>query len=1098
MTFRLLPALLAMAGLLSEEISANTASNLAPVVRLQGSDVSKGGTGTLIGALQSGDRYTMVILGTDHTARRVGPLATVGFGDMGSAGKINLSLASATNVRTTLYGANGTTDLSLIRLTVDLATLSAGERNALLAVVPLTVSAAPQGIPFVPFTFQAYTYGTDGGAFPGYGTQNSFSNQVDSTVPFSGSYTTNSAGSPLNYTETISQWDLDSVGGVPGEGTAVQGGSGSPMIVGGKIVGIQVNGSLIANAVNFGVAFSYADVDWLTATTANLLSDAVGPLPGETDLSFLAVSGGALSPAFDPGVTSYALTTPAETLTGWPIRLDPGGTVQVHINNGGFTTVDQKPAFSTAGNHALAIRDNGSVAIWGANAGNLLDVPATLENVTAVSAGGSHSLALKSDGTMAVWGYNFHEALAMPRGLGDIRQLVSNDDYHSFVLSASGQVTGWGLYVSGAPPTPLAVPPSLKGVVSVVCGSYHALALKRDGTVTGWGTNEFAETGHGLLDIPPGLNQVVAIAAQRYSSIALKRDGTVVTWGPNYSGYDTPPPGLSNVVAISVSEKQFVALKNDGTVVVWGDPYRPANYKPLPENFSGAVAIASGFDSHLAQKADGTLVGWGLNNISNQADPPPGLVVGRSPASPLFQLHEGLNRVEFVVTSQDGQRSRTYTVNVTRQTPAVPVVTAFAATNVEVITATLGAEVDAKGLGTTVSFEYGTDTNYGQTSSPQTLPAAFGTVMVSLPVSELLPNTPYHFRAKAVNASGTTYGSDLTFTTQPVGASPVALDDVAGPVDEDDYLLIPQADLLANDLRGATNLPLTITAVSPVANCSIDLNAGEVVFRGAQDFFGTASFTYTASNGQGGVSTATVTVQVNPVADEAQISKISGPVILKNTTALVPFTVYCGDALDGVTVTATSDDQGVIPDDRIELQGTGAWRFVRLKPLPGATGVANITVTVSNGLWIPNSTTFRVTVTDNLGLDTQAAAITGLGFLLQPGYHVPQGGESSYAYDVSANGNVAAGVGTGLFPTYSEPFRWTNQSGIADLGGVSRSHGDHSQGHLGERHHRCWNNKIRGHRTVLHLERRRVSDSAGWQSDPGPVRQRSLRRGVSP
>jgi hypothetical protein len=81
-------------------------------------------------------------------------------------------------------------------------------------------------------------------------------------------------------------------------------------------------------------------------------------------------------------------------------------------------------------------------------------------------------------------------------------------------------------------------------------------------------------------------------------------------------------------------------------------------------------------------------------------------------------------------------------------------------------TATLNGQVNANNQATTVFFEYGTLITYG-TTTPAVPPSAsgYGLNPFSLPLTGLVLNTIYHYRIGATNASGTTYGSDLTFNT---------------------------------------------------------------------------------------------------------------------------------------------------------------------------------------------------------------------------------------------------------------------------------------------------------------------------------------------
>ncbi len=88
------------------------------------------------------------------------------------------------------------------------------------------------------------------------------------------------------------------------------------------------------------------------------------------------------------------------------------------------------------------------------------------------------------------------------------------------------------------------------------------------------------------------------------------------------------------------------------------------------------------------------------------------------------------------------------------------------ASNVLLSEATLNGSVNANNLSATVTFEYGTTTSYGSTAIATQSPITGNNITtISVYISGLTLGTTYHFRAKAVNSSGTTYGSDLTFTT---------------------------------------------------------------------------------------------------------------------------------------------------------------------------------------------------------------------------------------------------------------------------------------------------------------------------------------------
>ena len=94
-----------------------------------------------------------------------------------------------------------------------------------------------------------------------------------------------------------------------------------------------------------------------------------------------------------------------------------------------------------------------------------------------------------------------------------------------------------------------------------------------------------------------------------------------------------------------------------------------------------------------------------------------------------------------------------------------PIVTTNPATNVATFAATLNGLLDPHGLTTTVYFQYGRTTSYGNRTPNQTK-SGNNYQNVSANISGLSAGTTYHFRIVATNTAGTRYGSDRIFTTQ--------------------------------------------------------------------------------------------------------------------------------------------------------------------------------------------------------------------------------------------------------------------------------------------------------------------------------------------
>jgi hypothetical protein len=94
-----------------------------------------------------------------------------------------------------------------------------------------------------------------------------------------------------------------------------------------------------------------------------------------------------------------------------------------------------------------------------------------------------------------------------------------------------------------------------------------------------------------------------------------------------------------------------------------------------------------------------------------------------------------------------------------------PVATTGNATAITPTSATINGTVNPEGQSTTYYFEYGTTTSYGSQTSMAGAGSGTADVKVSTAIESLTPNTTYHYRVVASNASGTTLGADVSFKT---------------------------------------------------------------------------------------------------------------------------------------------------------------------------------------------------------------------------------------------------------------------------------------------------------------------------------------------
>ncbi len=114
----------------------------------------------------------------------------------------------------------------------------------------------------------------------------------------------------------------------------------------------------------------------------------------------------------------------------------------------------------------------------------------------------------------------------------------------------------------------------------------------------------------------------------------------------------------------------------------------------------------------------------------------------------------------------------------------------------------------------------------------------------------------------------------ITVSVTPVNDAPVAASDIVS-VNEDMATTGLGATLAANDTDPENNT-LTITGVGNATHGLVSLNGGNPIFTPEANFSGQANFDYTISDGQGGTSTATVTVDVAPVADAPVLAGVDG------------------------------------------------------------------------------------------------------------------------------------------------------------------------------------------------------------------------------
>ena len=136
--------------------------------------------------------------------------------------------------------------------------------------------------------------------------------------------------------------------------------------------------------------------------------------------------------------------------------------------------------------------------------------------------------------------------------------------------------------------------------------------------------------------------------------------------------------------------------------------------------------------------------------------------VASGAATPPLPLTFGRNILRVQVTSQDGSVILTYSVNITFA-PAPAYATTMSATAITRTNAQLNGMATPNGFASQAWFEWGIDTNYGQSSAAKALAAGTQVVYLTNNAPNLSAWQVYHFRLTVSNSVAVVHGTDQLF-----------------------------------------------------------------------------------------------------------------------------------------------------------------------------------------------------------------------------------------------------------------------------------------------------------------------------------------------
>ncbi|QNE48130.1 tandem-95 repeat protein [Glaciihabitans sp. INWT7] len=402
-------------------------------------------------------------------------------------------------------------------------------------------------------------------------------------------------------------------------------------------------------------------------------------------------------------------------------------------------------------------------------------------------------------------------------------------------------------------------------------------------------------------DAGTGLS-VTAVSAPVNGTVALNGGAPIFT----------PAAGFSAVGSYSYTATDAANRTSSATVTVTVLPVAAADSTSTAANT--AVTVPG---STLVANDAGT--GLTVTAVSSATHGTVSLAGG----NPTFTPTAGFSGVAtFVYTATDGNNKTTSaTVTVT----VLPGAVADARTTTANVAITTG-DLTANDIGTGLTVTAVSAATNGTV-------ALNGGSPIFTPTTNFSGTASYLYTA--TDGTGTTSTATVTITVLPTAVADARTTNANTP--------LVSSDLLAND----AGTGLTVTAVSTPANGTVVLGGGSPVFTPANNFSGTASYGYTATDASGKSSSATVTITVLPVAAaDAGSTTANTPLTLSTLTA--------NDAGSALTVTAVSS-----PVNGTVVLNSGSPIFT---PAAGFSGTASFGYTATDGSGKTSSATVTITV----------------------------------------------------------------------------------------------------------------------------------------
>jgi|GEM_PF-171573 len=592
--------------------------------------------------------------------------------------------------------------------------------------------------------------------------------------------------------------------------------------------GATLNGLVNSNNDSATVTFEYgtttaygstvtADQSPVTSSSDSAVSKAISGLTNATTYHYrvVAVNTGGTSVGTDqtfitgsspPSASTDAassITTTGALLNGTVNANDLSTTVTFEY---GETT-----AYGRVGNAFPDVVTGNSNTAVSLNLTSLTSNKTYHYRVVAQSAGGTVYGTDMSFTTPATPTVSTNTATAVTTTGATLNGTVNANNDSSTVTFEYGTTTSYGTTVT-ADQSPVtgannnAVSKSITGLTPNTTYHYRVVGVNSSGTSHGTDNTFFTSAPASPTATTDAASSVVFNGATLNGTVNANNDSTVVTfeygttvaYGSTVTATQSPVTGATDTsVSKSITgltgnttyHYRVVGTNGNGTtngtdLTFTTSALTPSAITTAPSSVGASFATLNGTANGNVAGATVTFE-YGLttaygSSVSATPSSIPGDQADYTVSASITGLTNGTT-YHYRVVADNAFVSPVNGSDMTFTTGTTPTVATDDVSSVTSNSATLNGTVNAQNKTTTVTFEYGTDTNYGKTVNADQSPVTGNTnTPVSLALSSLIPNTTYHYRAVVQTGIDTVVGNDKLFTTTSL--SPTATTQAASSV----------------------------------------------------------------------------------------------------------------------------------------------------------------------------------------------------------------------------------------------------------------------------------------------------------------------------